>query len=204
MGSDDGHVVSRQWSLWRSETDLQEYFTRWQRLEETGQSSHGEADFITSLHPASVLDAGCGMGRVAIELARRGVDVVGVDLDDDLLEFARLSQPSIRWVHADLATLTLDRRFDVVAMPGNVMIFCRPSDRGAIIANLAGHLVDNGLLVAGFELQRGSDALTLAEYDRLCAASGLALVRHCATWQGDEYAGGPYAVSVHHNSGRRA
>ena len=56
-----------------------------------------------------------------------GIDVVGVDLDDDLLAFARRSQPSIQWVHDDLATMQLRRRFDVVAMPGNVMVYCRPS-----------------------------------------------------------------------------
>ena len=91
--------VSRRWSRWRAETDLDEYHDRWRRLAETGQSTHGEADFIESLGPRSVLDAGCGMGRVAIELARRGIDVVGVDLDDDLLAYARQSDPSIRWVH---------------------------------------------------------------------------------------------------------
>src|SRR6478736_6081835 len=98
MGPDDPHAISPQWTQWRAETDLDEYFTRWQRLESTGQSSHGEADFIEALGPRSVLDAGCGMGRVAIELDRRGIDVVGVDLDDDLLAFARRSQPDIRWV----------------------------------------------------------------------------------------------------------
>jgi 2-polyprenyl-3-methyl-5-hydroxy-6-metoxy-1,4-benzoquinol methylase len=197
MPDDDSHTVSERWSRWRAETDLEEYFTRWERLDASGQSVHGEADFIESLHPRTVLDAGCGMGRVAIELDRRGIDVVGVDLDDDLLEFARRSRPSIQWVSADLATLRLGRRFDVVAMPGNVMIFCRPADRGAIVEAAALHLDAAGSLVTGFELRRGSDELTLAEYDRLCAASGLALVRRCATWQGAAYAGQPYAVSVH-------
>ena len=135
MGPDDEHPVSRRWSQWRAATDLDEYYTRWSRLEVAGESAHGEADFIESLHPSSVLDAGCGMGRVAIELARRGIDVVGVDLDDDLLEFARQSQPSITWVHADLATMRLGQRFGMVAMPGNVMMFCRPTDRQAIIEN---------------------------------------------------------------------
>jgi SAM-dependent methyltransferase len=205
MGSDDGHSVSRRWSQWREETDLQEYFTRWQRLEATGQSSHGEADFIETLHPRSVLDAGCGMGRVAIELDRRGIDVVGVDLDDDLLDFARRSASSIRWVHADLATMSLDRTFDVVAMPGNVMIFCRPTDRAAIIRTAAAHIGPGGFLVAGFELQSGPDALTLAEYDDLCSEAGLELVRHCSTWQANPYNGETYAVSVHGKPvGRRA
>lgn len=201
MDSNDEHRVSERWSQWRAETDLEEYYTRWRRLEATGQSSHGEADFIESLHPSSVLDAGCGMGRVAIELARRGIDVVGVDLDDDLLEFARRSDSSIRWVQSDLATLLLGRRFDVVAMPGNVMIFCRRGDRGTIIGNAAAHLEVEGLLVAGFDLQQGRGALTLADYDDLCWAVNLELVERWSTWQRDAYRGQAYAVSVHRRSG---
>jgi 2-polyprenyl-3-methyl-5-hydroxy-6-metoxy-1,4-benzoquinol methylase len=197
MSSDDVHGVSARWSQWRAETDLEEYYSRWRRIEAGGQSAHGEADFIESLHPASVLDAGCGMGRVAIELARRGIDVVGVDLDNDLLEYARRSEPAIRWVHADLATMRIGRLFGVVAMPGNVMIFCRPVDRPAIIHTAAAHLESEGSLVSGFELQRAGDALTLAGYDEACAASGLELVQRCSTWQADPYRGGSYAVSVH-------
>ena len=57
-----------------------------------------------ALQPASVLDAGCGMGRVAMELDRRGIEVEGADLDDDLLAFARVDAPHIKWHLADLAT----------------------------------------------------------------------------------------------------
>jgi 2-polyprenyl-3-methyl-5-hydroxy-6-metoxy-1,4-benzoquinol methylase len=197
MSHDAVHEVSPRWSLWRANTDLDEYYTRWRRLEATGQSAHGEADFIESLHPRSVLDAGCGMGRVAIELANRGIDVVGVDLDDDLLEFARRSQPSIGWVHADLATLRLDRRFDVVAMPGNVMVFCRPEDRLAIVRMAAAHLDPGGYVVAGFDVERHDEALSVDGYDGLCATCDLELVQRCSTWQGDPYEGEGYAVSVH-------
>ena len=189
--------VSSHWSQWRAENDLEEYYTRWQRLEVTGQSAHGEADFIESLQPRSVLDAGCGMGRVAIELSRRGLDVVGVDLDDDLLAYARRSQPSIHWLLDDLATMDLGRCFDVVAMPGNVMIFCRTDDRAAVIRNAAAHLEPDGLLVAGFQLGNSDEALTIEEYDRLCSAAGLDRVERWATWDREPYCGGTYAVSVH-------
>lgn len=47
----------------------------------TGADVHGEATFVRAYAPASVLDAGCGTGRVAIELARHGIEVVGVDVD---------------------------------------------------------------------------------------------------------------------------
>jgi SAM-dependent methyltransferase len=197
MSRDEVHPVSRRWSQWRANTDLDEYYTRWRRLEATGQSAHGEADLIESLHPHSVLDAGCGMGRVAIELANRGIDVVGVDLDDDLLEFARRSHPAIRWVHADLATLRLDRRFDAVAMPGNVMVFCRPEDRPALIQIAAAHLEPGGHLVAGFDVEQHDGALSLDVYDGLCATCDLELVQRWSTWQGDLYSGQSYAVSVH-------
>ena len=193
----DGEPVSERWSQWRAGTDLEEYYSRWRRLQDAGQSPHGEADFIESLHPVSVLDAGCGMGRVAIELARRGIDVVGVDLDDDLLTFARRSQPSIEWVHANLATVQLGRRFTMVAMPGNVMIFCRPSDRPKIIRSAAAHVEPGGLLVAGFDIERRDDALTLVEYDQHCTSSRFELVERWATWDRQPYRGGAYAVSVH-------
>jgi 2-polyprenyl-3-methyl-5-hydroxy-6-metoxy-1,4-benzoquinol methylase len=50
---------------------------------------HGEATFVEGLGVRRVLDAGCGTGRVAIELARRGLDVVGLDADPGMLSAAR-------------------------------------------------------------------------------------------------------------------
>jgi SAM-dependent methyltransferase len=197
MSQDDADRVSKQWTRFRAEMDLDEYYSRWRRLEATGKSPHGEADFIESLHPRSVLDAGCGMGRVAIELARRGIDTVGVDLDPDLLDYARRSEPAIQWLLDDLATMDLGRSFDVVAMPGNVMIFCRAEDRAAIIRNTSAHLEPEGSLIAGFQLDAGGAPLSLDEYDELCGAADLALVERWSTWDREPYRGGNYAVSVH-------
>ncbi len=134
---------------------------------------------------------------MAIELAKRGIDVVGVDLDDDMLVAARAKAPHIPWITADLATFDLGEAFDVVAMPGNVMIFCAPADRSAIVSRAAAHLVPAGYVVTGFSLERRSDAITLAEYDAVCDAAGLVPVDRLATWEGTPYTGGDYAVSVH-------
>ena len=197
-----GAHVSDRWAVWRAAISLTEYDARWERLASAGRATHGEADFIESLLPRSVLDAGCGMGRVSIELHQRGIDVMGIDLDDDLLEFARLRGPDLRWQHANLATVQLDRRFDLVAMPGNVMIFCRPEDRLAIVHTAAQHLHPGGKVVAGFSLESGTDSLTLAEYDALCDACELELVERWATWERAPFEGGDYAVSVHQRSDR--
>lgn len=172
-----------------------DYDARWARLEAAGQSIHGEADFIARYRPSSVLDAGCGTGRVAIELARRGVDVVGVDLDPPMLAEARRKAPHLTWIEADLCDVALGRTFDVVALPGNVMIFLRPGTEAAIVANLADHVAPAGRLIAGFQLGRRYD---LVQYDADCAAAGLELAERYATWERDPWRnGGDYAVSVH-------
>lgn len=196
-GFPNGSGVSDAWGKWRAGIELDEYHVRWKRMEERGEASHGEADLIASLNPTSVLDAGCGMGRVAIELHRRGIEVEGADLDDDLLAYARADAPDITWQLADLASVSFGRSYQLIAMPGNVMIFCRAENRAKIVANLASHLSEQGLLVAGFSLRADADALTLSEYDEACVAAGLTLVDLYATWDRAPFKGGDYAVSVH-------
>jgi len=111
-----GAHVSDRWASWRGTVDLEAYDRRWEEMAAAGQAVHGEADLIASLHRSPVLDAGCGTGRLAIELARRGLDVVGVDLDEDLLAVARQKEPELAWVTADLATMQLGRRFAVARL----------------------------------------------------------------------------------------
>ena len=162
---------------------------------------HGEADLIASLGPGPVLDAGCGTGRVAIELARRGIDVLGVDLDPDMVAVARAKAPRLSWLVADLATMQLDRRFPIVAMAGNVLLFARPADHRLIVHTLASHLEPGGRMVAGFSLEPGG--LALAGYDELCRSCGLVLDERWSTWDRQPFvAGGGYHVSVHRRTER--
>ena len=170
-------------------------------MEAAGESIHGEADLISSFEPTSVLDAGCGTGRVSTELARRGIDVVGVDLDEAMLAAARDKAPHERWVKGDLADVEIvDEdgdlcRFDVVALAGNVMIFLTPGTEGDVVTNLARHITQGGRLVAGFQV--GVGRLPLADYDAHATAAGLALESRWATWDREPFTRGDYAVSVH-------
>jgi SAM-dependent methyltransferase len=193
--TDDAEHGASRWSRAASVQRGADYDVRWTEMAAAGVAIHGEADFVCRFEPESVLDAGCGTGRVAIELARRGIDVVGVDLDPPMLAEARAKAPHLTWVDADLVDLDLGRTFDVVATPGNVMIFLRPGTEAEVVQRLAGHLAPEGVLVAGFELRR---RYPLDRYDADCAAAGLVLVERYATWEGDPWvAGGDYAVSVH-------
>lgn len=192
-------------SRWSGRDDVprgDDYDRRWRDLAAAGQSVHGEADLVFSFAPRTVLDAGCGTGRVAIELDRRGVTTVGVDLDPGMLDTARAKAPHIEWVEADLADVDLTddvgrtRTFDVVVTAGNVMIFVEPGSEGAVVDTLARHVRAGGVVIAGFQLRPGQ--LSLADYDALCAAAGLTLTDRWRTWDREPFGpGGDYAVSVH-------
>lgn len=183
------------------------YEARFTALAQSGADVHGEANFVAALEVTAVLDAGCGTGRVAIELARRGLDVVGVDLDPAMLEVARRKAPHLPWHQGDLATLALSlegtagtlRLFEAVVLAGNVMIFLTPGSEATVVANLARHLAPGGALVAGFQLHAGG--LTLASYDAYARQAGLTLAERWSTWDRQLWEpSSAYAVSVHRRS----
>src|SRR5688500_19042683 len=98
--------------------DGEDYQRRFDEIAASGKDVHGEADFVEALRPRSVLDAGCGSGRVAIELARRGIEVAGVDASLSMIEAARARAPGLEWHHGDITEIDLRRTFDVVVMAG--------------------------------------------------------------------------------------
>jgi SAM-dependent methyltransferase len=188
----EGPQVTQGWEG----DDYQAWFDA---LAASGVDVHGEADFVMTLSPASVLDAGCGTGRVAIELDRRGVEVVGVDVDPSMLDAAHRRAPDVEWVAADLADFDLGRTFDVVVMAGNVPLFTAPGTNAAVVERCARHLAPGGALVAGFQHTRG---YSLDDYDADCTTAGLALDARYATWDRVQFPGdGSYAVSVHRRPG---
>jgi SAM-dependent methyltransferase len=161
----------------------------------SGQNVHGEADLVCRYRPSSVLDAGCGTGRVAVELSRRGITVAGVDADAEMIAAARAKAPELDWWHADLAGFGTDRRFDLVVMAGNVIPYVAEGSRSAAVAACARVLVPGGRLVAGFSLRPGWP--TAQEYEGWCTDAGLTAEDRFATWDGDRFAGGDYLVAVH-------
>lgn len=174
------------------------YQGRFDALADEGHDVHGEVTFLMSLSPRTILDAGCGTGRVAIELARRGVDVVGVDADHSMVATARRRAPMLQWLERDLSTLHLGRQFEVVVMAGNVPLFTPPGTEAALIAGCARHVAPGGALVAGFQLDSG---YSLADYDAAVEATGLAFAERYATWDRQPFPdSNAYAVSLHRRS----
>ncbi len=79
-----------------------------------------EVEFLVDaldLQPgARVLDAGCGPGRHALALARRGIAVVGVDLSPEFVALARAKAGDlpVEFRTGDVRSLTYASEFDAV------------------------------------------------------------------------------------------
>lgn len=182
----------------------EDYDARFAALEQAGKEMHGEADLVASLGVSSILDAGCGTGRVAIELARRGLRAVGIDRSTTMLQAARNKAPQIDWFEADLTHFTVPSPddpaqpdlFEGIVMAGNVMIFVDSGTEEAVLANMTRHLTPGGMLVSGFQLQ--ADRLSLHDYDAFAASAGLRFSERWATWDRAVWTtSSDYAVTVH-------
>jgi 2-polyprenyl-3-methyl-5-hydroxy-6-metoxy-1,4-benzoquinol methylase len=99
---------------------------------------------------AAILDAGCGTGRYAIELARRGYVVHGVDLSPDLIDVAMLaagdSTGRVSFEVGDITRLPKSR-YAAILCRGVLNDVIDDAARNAVFAAFAEALQSNGVLI---------------------------------------------------------
>jgi SAM-dependent methyltransferase len=99
----------------------------------------------------TVLEVACGTGRVAIRLARDGVDVVGVDISEAMLAIARQKSAgmrNVRWVRDDMRSLDLEETFGMAIIPGHsFQNILTADDQVATLRSIRRHLIPGGTLV---------------------------------------------------------
>ena len=79
----------------------------------------------------SVLDLGCGTGTFALLLAKRGVEVIGVDPAGASLDVARAKPGAelVTWIHGDASAIPQGLAVDAVTMTANVaQVFLTDAD----------------------------------------------------------------------------
>ncbi len=97
-----------------------------------------------------VLELGCGTGRIAIPLAREGIDMTGLDLVPGMLARARDKAENlpIHWVEADVRDFHLGRQYSLICAPGFVFEhLLERADQEAMLSCVREHLAAKGLLV---------------------------------------------------------
>lgn len=91
---------------------------------------------------ARVLDVGCGIGHVGIELARRGCEVTGIDINRLFLRHARMGAREAgvvaRFQRADMRALPFSAEFESVFAVGPTLgFFAKESDNARVFSEMA-------------------------------------------------------------------
>ena len=124
---------------------------------EADPSLAGDVDIYAELAGGgrTVLELGAGTGRVAIALAERGFDVVGLDLAPAMLaqaEAKRAALPAdvaarLAFVRGDLTAMALGRTFDAIFAPYFTLAHLQPATAWKrAFAGIARHLSPGGIV----------------------------------------------------------
>ena len=139
----------------------------------------------------SVLELGCGAGRVSLPLLEGGARVVGVDLHQGLLELLERTarerglEKGLKLICQDMKTLQLKERFDYVLISYNTL-YCALSwdDQVDCLTRAAQHLKPTGRLILdgyalpdpeefAYESDEVYEPLTVVELPQLTSTGGL-------------------------------
>ena len=97
-----------------------------------------------------VLDVGCGTGMHSIEFGRRGYEVVGIDVSEDMINRARekaKGMENVKFLVGDASNMEL-RGFDVaIAMYGVISYFTEDESLVKLLGAVRRSLVDGGLFI---------------------------------------------------------
>ena len=96
-----------------------------------------------------LLDLACGTGRMTIQLAQLGLDVMGVDVTPEMMALAKKKAAAqslaLEWVQADARSFQLGRQFAGIFMLENVFQFLPTrADQEAMLARVREHLLPGG------------------------------------------------------------
>jgi len=120
----------------------------------------------------TVLELGCGFGRVITALAASGPTVVGVERDPELLAMARAAvrelpperSAGVEVLEGDMRRLSLHRRFDRVLIPfGGLWCMLDDDELHAALTTAARHLAPGGCVA--FDVYRADGFHAEAEPD---------------------------------------
>ena len=96
-----------------------------------------------------ILDLGAGTGRVALDLAAHGYEVVALDSDPELLAELAERDASVATVHADARSFALDTSFSLILAPMQlVQILGGLEGRAQMLERVHAHLTPAGVFAA--------------------------------------------------------
>ncbi len=130
---------------------------------------------VTAEDGATVLDAGCGAGRLSRYLADRGCVVEGVDLSPRMVAMARRDHPDLSFQVGSLTSLPFPDSIFAGVLLWYSTIHTPPAAQPLIYAEVARVLRPNGHVLVGAQAGEGTRDVSAA-YSRF--GHHVTLVRH--------------------------
>ncbi len=101
------------------------------------------------------LELGCGTGRVALALARAGIQVTGLDLSNEMLTVFRQKLDAqtalknrVTLIHGNMANFSLDKKFSLIIAPFRAFqALTRDEDIASALQCIYSHLSDSGVFI---------------------------------------------------------
>lgn len=148
-----------------------------------------ECDFIEYIFrnyhesvPNTILDAGCGTGGHAIPLAKRGYDITGIDISEEMLKIAkensRKNDVNLTFNVMDLCDLELQKKFDAcICMFGVISYFTKPQYIMRVLLNINKYLKKDSLLIFDFWYSPAVSTITPSQ-TKVVEKKDVKIVRH--------------------------
>lgn len=101
----------------------------------------------------TVLEVGCGTGRVSIPIAQAGIDVVGIDSSHMMLARAReksqkAGTPNLKLLRADMRDFNISSKFNLIVIPfRGFLSLLSVDDEIRTLMNIKRHLEPGGRLI---------------------------------------------------------
>src|SRR5262245_52756504 len=117
------------------------------------EHTRAEVDFLEKMLGArtQLLDVACGSGRHALELARRGSRVTGLDISEEFLRLATAAAQTeklpAQFIHGDMRELRYHAEFDGAYCFGNAFGYFPHADMAAFVAGVTRALKPGGRFV---------------------------------------------------------
>lgn len=121
-------------------------------IEGGSETEAGEIVGLLSASPGAVIaDIGCGRGRHAVPLARRGFRVVGVDYSEKMLSMgrarARKEGVDVEWVREDMRTFRRPEALDFALSLFSSFGFFSDEENQSVLDNIGASLKRGGALL---------------------------------------------------------
>jgi len=101
-----------------------------------------------------ILDLACGTGIPTLELAKRGYEVTGMDLHEEMLEVAKRKAKreglTIELIQGDVLEMNFEQKFDAVTMFFSSIMYFDEKDLRKLFNSVVKALKPGGVFVADF------------------------------------------------------